>query len=216
MISKTFLLLPLLLCLEGCAHNYFFKPEVEGPGATSDKGAVRYSIPPVNPAVEVRLVSFGVVNTPEDAHSQAQSMIQVRAFITEISPRAQLTDFALFDPKVQSISIGASTPDAQTVGTEFARSKTAKNDASAPSGSKTRAYDLFFPMPPRARSANSLQSFVFHWSVRYGERPAVQQTTRFDRLDSSQQQSQNFYFNDPTSSAVLPPGYDGSWGYWMP
>jgi hypothetical protein len=213
MFRKKRLLAPLLLLLSACAHDYHYTPEVEGDGATFDQGTVRYAIPAQKPEFEVRLLSFGWVTLPAEAKAGSNPSIQVRAFVTEISPKAKLSDFALFDPKLQTVSYSPGQPELRPL---FVRAKASKNDDPKRPGSKTRAFDLFFPVPSGAKSANSIQSFEFHWAMKTGAGILSKQTTRFDRGDSTQQQSQSFYANDPTSSAVLPPGYDGSWGYWIP
>ena len=70
-----------LFSLAGCAHGYYFEPEVTGDGAMHGKGGVLYSIPPASPVVRMKLVSLGIV-APDAKKPQLpkQASFQVRMY----------------------------------------------------------------------------------------------------------------------------------------
>ena len=58
----------LLLTVLGCAHSYYYTPEIAGDGAMSSKGGIVYSIPVGAPHYKMKVASLGIADDSVSSH----------------------------------------------------------------------------------------------------------------------------------------------------
>jgi len=201
------------LFLAGCAHHYYYLPEIAGDGAISGHGGVVYSIPPKESVIKMKLVSLGIENAPKEAHAPPDSkMIQIRMYFLRTSG-ASVPVFV--DPKEQTVTL--------TNGVELhpslVHARTQKKPAVELSDAKKQAIEFFFPLANVANGASFIQFFSLRWRVHYGT-TSEEQVVRFDREDSRPQQGAELFPGDPLypydeSPEFIPDGWAvGEWGWW--
>jgi hypothetical protein len=216
-----------LLLVSGCAHNYFYTPEVSGAGAMSRKGGVIYSVPPSQPEVKIKVMSNGVIKKPEDLPADIRAkmdrherMVEVRLFFVRMPGVNSSSDFVI--PSEQHVLLR----DTDEIGATFARATVSKTSRiELTSKNRKQGIALFFPLPDAVQDDNELQFFKFKWTLHYGDGKTEQQTLRFDRQDSAPHgggggvtQEDEGIFGEWGGEGGFAPGADGglySGPYWL-
>jgi hypothetical protein len=211
-ILKIFIALALPI-LSGCAHSYYYVPEISGDGAVFGRNGVIYSIPPQQPDFKMKLVSMGMQKAPAAANApEGTKMIQIRMYI--VRPDSKSVP-AFIDPKEQVLIF----TNGAEVRPTFVHARTVKKPVVELSDSKKQAIEFFFPMALATKDASYVQFFSLRWKIHYGNK-AEQQVVRFDRQDSRPQQGAEMFPGDPLypydeAPEFVPNDWEASeWGWW--
>ena len=204
-----------LLMLSGCAHSYYYTPEIAGEGARVGRGGVVIEIPPKDPAIKLKLLSLGVTTPPREPHNGAKAL-QIRMLFVR-TPKGADTPVSVDTADLKLAPLG--DDDGILPGLVHAASHQGSIVELGPMAKQ--AVDVWFPLPRASRGAADIQYFTLRWKIHYGANLAEEQVTRFDRQDSRSQQSAELFPWDADFpydvSPVLPPGwiYD-PWPWWEP
>jgi hypothetical protein len=193
------------LGLAGCAHSYYYVPEIAGNGATFTRGGVLYVIPPESPRLRMKLVSLGVKTNPEQ-----QKILHIRMYFVRLS---SATTPEYLDVTDQSLILPSSS-------NPISPSKVHANTKQRPNielaNVDKQVIELLFPLPQGSAGANSFQSFLLKWKIHYDGK-FEEQTTRFDRQDMAPQQGVGEYEYPPDEEESLQensPWVPQGWGWW--
>ena len=168
-------ILPALVALAGCAHEYTYQPTEHATGSIGGHVAADYEIPPAAPQGDVRLASFGLGElAPAKGSDDSKPALHLRMVVSDNSSQPWTVDTR--EQKLDIQGSGLIVP---------AFSTTSEGNGGLPlvtvaPGSK-RVIDLFFPLPPNQQSAGSIPEFDAIWNVHAGTLDVVERTP-FDRL----------------------------------
>jgi hypothetical protein len=185
---KTFrnaLALSLLLALSGCAHSYYYLPEIAGEGAMQgNKGSVTYSIPPSPPTeVLMRIRSFGIRKV------KGVPMIGMR--LSFVRPQGVVAAREFLKPEELILQFGDVKIKPAYIYTK------ARKDAVIELSAARNVVELLYPLPNDYKNEADVEIFKFRWTLLYGKQLIASQTTRFDRKDAAPQQAGSLFPNDP-------------------
>lgn len=158
-----------LALLFGCSTpNYRYIPAQNAAlGAFKNSEAI-YAEPPNAPTGLVRVSSQGLVDLRPKAktlHVRVTITNTTNLILWKINPSEQRITF----PNIESVQPISVTSDAE--GPLITEIKPRE----------TRNFDLYFPIPDAAKSADQILAFDFQWQADAGDTP-VQETTPFDRI----------------------------------
>ena len=155
-------ILPALVVLAGCAHEYTYQPTEHATGSIGGHVAADYEIPPAAPQGDVRLASFGLGElAPAKGSDDSKPALHLRMVVSDNSSQPWTVDTR--EQKLDIQGSGLIVP---------AFSTTSEGNGGLPlvtvaPGSK-RVIDLFFPLPPNQQSAGSIPEFDAIWNVHAG------------------------------------------------
>jgi hypothetical protein len=215
--SKFFFIVALALFFTGCSHEYFYRPEVGGDGATYAKRGVVYAIPPGRPEVKMKLTSMGITSPPSAMNpAYPGKMLRVRVLLIR-TPQAPADTSAYLEPSEQQLVLSTG----QTITPTFVHASVPKKSKIALNAQHSRhALDLYFPLPEGLKNDDEMQSFSMKWNIHYGQGQLEARTVRFDRFDSAPQTGGGDgvdEFSGFGETEGFAPGGDGSldgWGWW--
>jgi hypothetical protein len=203
--------LGLALCLgtfSGCAHSFFYAPEIKGTGATLVKEqAIDFAVPPGDqPELKMRLRSMGT----EKVRDQKMFVVRLAFARPKENSGAKATAREYLIPADQTIQFGVGNKP--QVKPAYIRTKARKDKVIELTGLESESIDLLYPMPPGDEGTKDIERIVFHWTLHYGNNLVENQSTRFDRYDSRPQQAVEPYPNDPDYpydiSPLMMPGWE--------
>lgn len=212
---RLFFPILILIVLGGCAHSYFYSPEIAGEGAIHGKrGGIVYTIPSTGQGeltMRVRALGIHKVHNFE--------MLGMRmSFGRPAGSSAVMNGTQEFvNPAEQLIRIG----DGNFIKPAYVRSKEHKLSVVPLNGSTHEVIELLYPLSKDSEGAPGISSYYFQWIVHYGDGKVEQQTARFDRQDAAPQQAAEIFPEDPDypydMSPIDVPGWTVIRGpYWWP
>jgi hypothetical protein len=194
---KASLSLFVLGLLSGCAHSYFYLPEITGKGAIYGNGGIVYSVPPESPALKMKIVSVGT-------NDKGEMLIRMY-FVRSAKPSTLET----MDPKEQTLVLNKMELQPIRV-----HANTKKKPLIELAEENKQAVELVYQLP-RGRTEKNVENFLLRWKIGYGVNQTEEQTARFDRHDSAPQQGSDdsdFPYDDnpafQNASNWLPIGWD--------
>lgn len=217
--AKQTLLFPLMLLVlaSGCAHSYYYTPEIAGDGARVGHGGIVYQIPPASPKIKVKLVSLGVVKPPKEAKAQLPAgtrLLQIRMYFVRVDSKLATESLIPSELSVE-LSDGKAIKPA-LIHASFPRAP--DQDLIPLTAAHKQAVEVFFPLPHGIHGNEDIQSFHFQWTLHYDSNKVETQLARFDREDSAPQQGAEMFPWDSDypydESPVLPPGWEILPPYW--
>lgn len=181
----TRIFLSLILLLSGCAHRWYYTPEIKGVGEMhGGNGDIIYRIPPEGePSLAMAVRSLGIKKRNRVA------MLGIRMTFSRSKGAKPLA--ASLDAGKQILLLG-DTPIKAT----FVRSNGRKGttvDLSA----EHAVVELLYPLPKGSEGADGIERYQFRWAVAYDANRTDSQTTQFDRGDSAPQQAGSMFPDDP-------------------
>ncbi len=201
----------------GCAHSYYYIPEVAGDGAMSSRGGVVYSIPAtVNPHYKMKVAYLGIADESVSKHfHKKEKTLRVRMYLLK---KSDSKDAGFIDPKDEVLVLDSGDLKIHPVAV-FARSK--KRPIVELAQRRKQTVDFFFPLPEGNKGTLEIQHFSFQWTVHYDAKNSETQTTRFDRQDSRPQGGAEMFPEDGLypfyESPLLSPDPDwmmDDWDFW--
>ena len=175
-LQNTFLLL-MGFQFSGCAHHYFYAPEIKGQAVKYERGSgVIYSIPVKIPRVKMNLMSLGVVKTKlgNSATSEGPALLMRAYFV-------RTTD------DVPCIPILINPSEFELSFQKYQLTPTLKTQIEL-SCEKSQAIEFLYPLPPTISTNQDLESFFIDWKVYLKlEKIVAHQKARFNLEDSSSQ-----------------------------
>jgi hypothetical protein len=193
------------LGMAGCAHSYYYVPEIAGNGATFTRGGVLYVIPPDAPKLRMKLVSLGVKTTKEQ-----KKILHIRMYFVRLSSS---TTPEYLDVLEQSLVLPSSS---NPINPTKVHANTKQRPIIELANTDKQAIEFLFELPQGSAGANSFQSFLFRWKVHYDGK-VEEQTTRFDRQDMAPQQGVGESDYPPDEEEQLEqnsPWIPQGWGWW--
>ncbi len=173
----------VLGAVQGCSHS-FYTAEVAGEGAKADiktHVGVVYLIPPESSQLKMKIVSLGISKNEQKTPELRIRLYFARKTVSGKDPgvrRNQKLEY--FDPKEQSIILTAG-------GEKIYPSRIFGNPDKKPlislQPNQKQIIELLFPLPPKIKSNEDLESFSFSWKIHYTPHKFEEQVTRFDRQD---------------------------------
>jgi hypothetical protein len=211
------LLFTLILALLGCAHSYYYTPEIAGDGAMSSKGGIVYSLPPASPRYRMKVAYLGIADESVSRHFHEKGKtLRVRMYLLKKSVDSKNPGF--IDPHDEVLTLDSGELQVHPVAV-IARSKKRPLIELAPRQKQT--VDFFFALPQGNEGALAIQHFSFQWKVHYDAKNSETQTTRFDRQDSRPQGGAEMFPEDGLypfyESPLLSPDPDwmmDDWDFW--
>ena len=203
-----------LLSLSACAHSYYYKAEIAGKGATfAEKGGVLYSIPPTQPVLTMRVRSLGVHKM------NGVQMLGVR--MTFLRPTTVLAAGPSSVESINPAELFAQIGDRKDIKPIFVHAKTKTQTLIVLAGGSHEFIEMLYPLGKEYEGAVSVPVYFFRWTVHYGNGQKEQQTTRFDRYDSSPEQGAELYPEDNDYPYDISPMQMPGWTiehdpYWWP
>jgi hypothetical protein len=223
-IIPVLLGLLLLLGSSGCAHRYYYVPEISGEGARVGRGGIVYEIPPGSPQIKMKLASLGVVKPPKDSNAPANAhLLQIRMYFKRVTGAPQATASTLdvggesLNPSELSITLS----NGHEIKPVLIHAAYREGGLIRLATTTKQVIELFFPLPSGVQEAGDIQSFHFRWTLHYDSEKSETRTARFDRGDAAPEQGAEMFPWDPDypfdESPVLPPGWEMvPWYWWEP
>ena len=182
-----------LLLLPGCAHRWYYTPEIKGVGEMhGGNGDIIYRVPPQgNPSLTMAIRSLGIKKRGDSA------MLGMRMSFSQPKVGARIP--ARLDAREQVLYLG-DTPFRAT----YVRSQMRKETVVDLSSDHV-VIELLFPLPKGSGGADGIEKYRFRWKIDYGKGRSEQQLAQFDRNDAAPQQAGSMFPDDP----FYP--YDRSW-----
>jgi hypothetical protein len=212
-VPRTFGVILLFSGLLGCAHSYYYKPEISGPGAIyGEKGGIVYTIPPQGtPDVILRVRSLGIHRVHNVQMVGVRMSFGRAAGVAPSSPSAGAAPVDFINPNEQLIHL-TTNPSEAGIKPAFVHSKSRKQDFVDLTGSTHEVIELLYPLPKDSEGAAYINSFSFYWKVHFSQSKTEQQSVRFDRLDSAPLQAAEVFPEDADYpydvSPVTAPGWE--------
>jgi len=215
--ALPFILIASSVIMSGCAHSWYYAPEIKGSGATKQTDeAIDFAVPPGDhPELKLRIRSLGTEKVKD------VNMFVVRMAFARPKDQTvkQSTAREYLKPEEQTIQFGVGNKPQVKV--TYIRTKSRKDKIIDLTGVKSESIDLLFPMPKGTEGTHDIERIIFNWSLHYGNNFAENQGTRFDRYDRRPQQSVEPYPDDPDYpydiSPLMMPGWEVVQDpYWWP
>jgi hypothetical protein len=182
-MPKKFIFSILVMgAFSGCAHSFYYSPEVAGKGATESRSrSVDFAIPPsTEPELKFRIRSLGTEKVKD------QNMFVVRMAFARpknlSAKKANAREYMV--PAEQTIQLGLGNKS--QIKPAFIRTKARKDNVIELTGVQSEAIDLLYPLPKGNSGTKDIERILFHWSLHYGNNKKEAQVTRFDRYDGIQ------------------------------
>ncbi len=181
----------LLMCFTGCAHRYYYLPELKGERIMqAKKGGIAYTIPTEGTGeLIMRVRSLGV------SERNKIHMLGVRLSFgrPEGFTKVPTLSQEFFDPTEQIVLLGGGIQ----LSAALVRSKNNGNPIIGLNDSVHEVVELLFPLPKDHEDAGDVESFLFQWKIHYGQGKVERQTAYFDRYVATSEQALEFYSPDP-------------------
>lgn len=211
-----FILFAFLLILLGCAHSYYYTPEIAGNGAMSSKGGIVYSIPADSPRYKMKVAYLGIADESVSSHfHKKEKTLRVRMYFLK---KTGAKNAGFIDPKDEVLTLDSSDLKIHPSAV-FARSK--KRPLIELADRPKQAVDFFFALPEGNQGTLAIQHFSLQWTVHYDAKNSESQSTRFDRQDSRPQSGAEMFPEDSMypfdESPLLAPDPDwmmDDWDFW--
>jgi hypothetical protein len=209
-------LFALLLTLLGCAHSYYYTPEVAGDGAMSSKGGVVYSIPASAARYKMKVAYLGVADESVSTHfNKKEKTLRLRMYFRK---KSDVKNTGFIDPKDEVLTLDSGDLKIHPSAV-FASSK--KRPLIGLADRDKQTVDFFFALPQGNEGTLAIQHFSFQWTVHYDAKNSETQSTRFDRQDSRPQGGAEMFPEDGLypfyESPLLSPDPDwmmDDWDFW--
>jgi hypothetical protein len=130
--------------LVGCAHSYYYTPEVAGDGAMASKGGVVYSLPPTSPRYGMKVAYLGIADESVTAHfHKKEKMLRVRMYFLKKSTDSEQNP-GFIDPKEETLVLDSGSLVIHPAAV-FAHSKSRPRVELV--NRQKQTVDFFFPLP---------------------------------------------------------------------
>lgn len=179
--------------LGGCAHSYYYQPEIAGEGAIhGKKGGIVYSVPPgEQPELTLRLRALGI-NSVHDVQMLGVRMSVRRSGKTAaVGPSASPREF--LDPNEQLLVLAGG----QRIRPAFVHSKALRGSLIELDGVTHEVIEFLYPLPKTSKGYESILAYDVNWTIHYGAGKSETQTARFDRYDAAPRQAAEVHPEDP-------------------
>jgi hypothetical protein len=218
LLKPVFLaLLFAILSILGCAHSYYYTPEVAGDGAMSSKGGVVYSIPASGtPHYKMKVAYLGIADESVSSHfHKKEKTLRVRMYLLK---KSDSKNAGFIDPKDEVLVLDSGGLKIHPAAV-FARST--KRPLIELAQRQKQTADFLFALPEENKGTLEIQHFSFQWIIHYNAKNSETQTTRFDRQDSRPQGGAEMFPDDGLypfyESPLLSPDPDwmmDDWDFW--
>jgi hypothetical protein len=174
-----------LLLLSGCAHRWYYTPEIKGVGEMhGGNGDIIYRVPPKgHPSLSMAVRGLGIKKKGDMA------LLGMRMSFSQPKNAAHVA--GTLDAREQVLYLGDTAIEATYVRSE--KRKETVVDLSP----EHVVIELLYPLPKGSDGADGIEKFRFRWKIHYGANQAEQQLAQFNRNDAAPQQSGSLFPDDP-------------------
>lgn len=184
--------LPCLIALSGCAHSYYYLPEIDGEGAIHGrKGGIIYTIPPTGtPELTLRVRALGIHKGAKDTLMLGMRMSFIRP--KQGAPTAGAQEYLKPEEQILRMAGG------QEIRPAYIHTMAKRNDRIDLTGKTHEVVEFLYPIPKTGDGGvPTIETYSFQWRIHYGADGVESQAPRFDRYDARPQQAAEMYPEDP-------------------